>query len=414
MQVFRSLGVIFFLTLLFASFAGIASAEPPDSALSKAKSSINQLAPLVQAGIITKSQADDATKLYINQASTAVGHSVTLDEVMAAPDTNAPVATSLTPLQKFAGLITFVNVLWVGAIIVGVLCISYLFGSYVVILAALFKQIPIGFYELVFYGGSLIVLIVGLFVPAIAQQYVGFFGCLLVAAALGFTVARVHDEPDKLFDKVRVFLTHGFGFSFTLFVVWTITAIVYNSQLIGIIAVGALLSSLGFSFIASPLCYIIGFRNENVVGRTTAVAFLILIAAVVSRIVGLNQAIGTLFIPGALLLGSFVGYLGLLISSSKWSDVFISRASYWMMQLVTLIAGLAALFVGSVFGIGELQKIGGTFFVLWGVEKLLEIPATDKRGYAAVGLLTSAVVFGFCLFVRSHTGVFTPYLFLPG
>ena len=71
------------------------------------------------------------------------------------------------------------------------------------------------------------------------------------------------------------------------------------------------------------------------------------------------------FEEGALFLGSFVGYLGLLISSSsKWYGRN-NPGRYLFAQIVTFIAGGLAIFIGATFGIGELLKIGGTFFVLW-------------------------------------------------
>jgi len=106
-------------------------------------------------------------------------------------------------------------------------------------------------------------------------------------------------------------------------------------------------------------------------------------------------------------MGSFVGFLGLLIASSRW---YPKRFPYAYLQFVTIVAGLAALFVGSLWQIGELQKIGGTFFVLYVLEKLCEIPIEKRKNYAYLGLVVSGLFFGFCMMVRSHPETFQPYL----
>lgn len=146
------------------------------------------------------------------------------------------------------------------------------------------------------------------------------------------------------------------------------------------------------------------------VASASAAAFAILTAYVIARALGADPSILRMFEGGALFLGSFVGYLGLLITSSRWYDG--KSRNYVLFQFGTIAAGVAALFVGSYFGISELQKIGGTFFVLYLLEKIIEIPARSARGYAAVGLVASLAIFGFCMYVKHDPETLRPYVFM--
>ena len=97
--------------------------------------------------------------------------------------------------------------------------------------------------------------------------------------------------------------------------------------------------------------------------------------------------------------GCILGYLGLLIASGK----YYPAKSYAFMQFLTIIAGIGALFIGSVFGITELQRIGGTFFVLYIIEKVMwDIPKKSLLAYALWGMIVSGALYAGALFIKSH------------
>ncbi|HSD12782.1 MAG TPA: hypothetical protein VLC10_04450 [Patescibacteria group bacterium] len=388
--------------LMLALLAGTASAQQPDVAarLADARHGVIALQQTADAGIITRTQAEEGTRRYLAQAAEAAGHPVTLDQLMAAPDpSGAASPAQLTALQRFAGLITFVNILWVIGIALGVICFAFLFGSYVVELVKLLVNVPLAFYEVVFYAGSLGLAIWGRSLSPGVAPYVGLTGCLLFGAAVMFT-AKAHKSLNL----------GGALVSATMCLAWSIAALSYGSSLLGFIAVAALMSAFGFSVLVMPLAYCIGFKDEASIGRATAAAFSILTAYVIVRALGADPSILRVFEGGALFLGSFVGYLGLLITSSRWYDG--KSRNYVLFQFGTIAAGVAALFVGSYFGISELQKIGGTFFVLYLLEKIIEIPAKSARGYAAVGLVASLAIFGFCMYVKHDPETLRPYVFM--
>lgn len=91
------------LMLLLTQVAG-AQSQDTSSQLVQIKHSIITVQDLEQRGLITPSEADRAIAFYVAQASQLVGHPLTVQQILAVPD---PPQQSLTPLQEFAGAITF-------------------------------------------------------------------------------------------------------------------------------------------------------------------------------------------------------------------------------------------------------------------------------------------------------------------
>ena len=353
---------------------------------------------LEQQGILTHPEAEKSIAYYLAQASKTAGRTLTLNEIMATPD---PTPQKLTPLQEFAGAIDFLRVIMVLGIIAVGGAVAYLFRYYVEKLVRFLKSVPVVVYEIVFYAASLGCGIWGWLLPEPIHKYIGLLACLLFAGALGFSASH-HRH-----------LAHVFLFSILLFLVWAPTAILFGSSLIGFFAVGALLSALGFNMLIQTVFASIRFRDATVIESATFAAFLILALFIGLRVVGALIPALAVFESGSLVLGSFVGYSGLLISSNRWYGQY-QRERYWGFQVVAIIAGIGALFFGSVFQIGELQKIGGTFFVLYCLVKLVEIPIRSRPVFAlliaVVGIMTTC----FCWFALTHPELFRQWLFLPG
>ncbi len=395
----RKLTMMFGIVLaLFVLLTHVAFAQTNDNIpqIIQIKHSILTIQELEQQGLLTPAEADRSIAYYVAQASKAAGHHLTLQQIMATPD---PVPQTLTPLQEFAGAIDFLRIILVLAVLAVVGAVVYLFRYYVVKLLQLLKNVPVVVYEMVFYAASLGCGIWGWLLPEPMHGSLGLSACLLFAGALGFSASH------------HRYLADGFHFSIILFLVWTIAALLLGSSFIGFIAVGALLSALGFSVLITPLCYGFGFRDETTLGRATVAAFAVLALFIGLRLVGALLPALAVFEFGALFLGSFVGYTGLLISSSRW---YADKKNYWAFQVVTIIAGVGALFFGSVFHINELQKIGGTFFVLYCIEKLMEIPAKSKPAFALLLAIVGILTIGFCWFSLVHPDLFRQWLFLPG
>lgn len=390
------------LAALFASAALPTFAEEasPQPDLTPMKHAVAALDECAAKGIITEAQAQQGTSLYLARAKEAAGREVTIIDLAKFAASSAPqTEAKLTALQKFAGFVTFTNVMWCFAIILGVACFAYLARDLIVSLMTVFvllASLPLIVYEVICYlGSSGVVLYATRFGPETAP-YVALTGCLLFAAALGLTFR------ERGFPKIE-------AASFLLAIAWGAAAVKFESQLIGFFAVIALMSGLGFSAASTPLCYAIGFRDRDAVGRATSASLMILGAYVAAHIYGQSNPIAKIFEPGALFMGSFVGYIGVLISSSRFY-CRASDSSYALRQFFAVALGVAALYFGSVWQISELQKIGGTFFALYIIEKFTDVPAESARGYAVTGLVLSGAIYWFCLVFKQNPDFWRTYL----
>lgn len=398
------------LVLLFAtSLAGAPEATPekatapPDvtpaqaTELAGLRQGILTVTDLAEQGIITDAQAKQGILRYVSKAKEVVGRDITAGEIFLLDTDTATAAAGqeLSALQKFAGLITFVNIMWVLAILLGVACFTYLAGGWVVALIVAFAVIPLAVWEALFLLAGLGLAGYGTTLSPEIAPYVGFTGCMLFGGGLAFVLKnhRLKKHIDSLF--------------LVLAAVSGLFAVLYGSVLIGFLAVVALMGALGFSVAVLPMCYVIGFRDDDAVVRATTAGFFVLLLFVGLTIGGNDIGVFSVFRTGSLWMGSFVGFLGLLIASSKW---YAKRSSYVLLQIVTLVAGVAALLVGSIWQIPELQRIGGTFFVLWVLEKFIEIPVESAKGYAYLGLCASGLLYGAFTVVKAYPETLGPYL----
>jgi hypothetical protein len=162
----------------------------------------------------------------------------------------------------------------------------------------------------------------------------------------------------------------------------------------------ALESFLGFSVWVLPLCYVIGFRDKQVIPRAMVTSVFLLVIYFIMQNSAVAAPYFTIFSKGIVYMATFVYFIGLLITSSRY---YLSKndPSYLWMQLLTIVSGVAAMYVGSVFDAPELRGVGGTFFFLYILEKYAEIPRITKHwawGTFGFGLL----LYGLAMFMKAH------------
>lgn len=309
--------------------------------------------------------------------------------------------------DKSGGFFTFLNVVWFLASLVVVialcwLCFSY-FGPY---------SIEILGYVLCVFG-----LVSGAIWPSIGIWFV-VPACFLLIGLLALTHG-LHFKGDKNRNNwEEQQLRPGSGWlNFSFYqaqaaictVVYGVAAIYYQSTVLGFFTVLALESLLGFTVVVAPFCIGLGFPSDNVIPRATFASFLILAVSLFAKIGGYDAGPFTVFQPGAFFVGTFVYFLGLLITSSwyyyAWGRSKERMNSFWAMQVLTLLSGGAALYIGSVFGIGALLGVGGTFFVIYLLEKYTELP-WNEIGFAWGLLGAGLLLFGFALFAYHHPQYF--------
>src|SRR3989338_3137439 len=285
----------------------------------------------------------------------------------------------LTGLQVVVGFITWMNILRVFAIVIGVVCAAYLLFRLFGWLFEIFKYIPKEVYEVLGYATSIALVISAYWLSETNQLWPLLGGCLLFGAML--IITRVIHELKENYSRF-------FG---TLSLVWSAVALFYQSDYVGFISVAAFMGMLGFSAFVIPCGYVVGFRGKDELSSATSAAFFTLVGFVALRVIGKDLPYIHVFEQGALWLGSFFGFLGLLIASSRWYE---NRTLYPFMQVITIVAGMAAIGAGSLFDIPQLLGIGGTFFVLYLIEKPFEIPTQSMVGRALIGLFVASGIGG--------------------
>jgi hypothetical protein len=261
-----------------------------------------------------------------------------------------------------------------------------------------------------------------------------FAGCVNLSYWLHWirprnNTARIGDAASSTSDSVY-FGPIPFSFPTVLFglctIVWGAAAIVYHAvfpnagipNFLAFISVIALQSFLGFSVITAPGCIALGWQKDKQVPKSTLSSLVLLLAYISIALGGIEVTESMkLFENGCLFMGAFVYYLGLLVMSSKWYSYtdkmdpqtkkvrkeWLTR--YLVMQAVTIISGLAALYLGATFHMGALLGIGGTFFVIYLLGKYYEIPWKGV-GWAWSCLGVALALYFFVGFAGQHAEYF--------
>lgn len=381
------------------SSVSVGEEEYPDSVLQellREQLAIAVIDEMGKLGEITPAQQNTAVDRHLAKAREVAGKHLTVEAIAKLQSQTSRVTEEIDQepfFKRVLGLDTFMGIVLIIVGIIGIICL-------IIILVKI--NLPVEFYEAAGYALSGFLLIYGNTCSESVRDFVTFPGAFLGCGMLVASIA-IHRLGEKFtsvayFSVITVFLAT--------------CAILTHNSITGFVTAIALMSALGFSVITLPGCYVIGFddrdgKDKAVLARATSAGFLLILVFGLLRVLGSTTSAAHLFESGALWMGSFVGYLGLLIASSRWYD---GHKNYILKQVVVLMAGVGALFFGSVFGISELQKIGGTFFVLWMVEKFLEIPAKSLVGHCTVGLVTCGWVYIIALFIKAHLGVLAPYL----
>ncbi len=381
---------------------------------------------LLDHNLITRQEAEKASNFYCEQVTQIVGHTVKAEQISALTaeaKNNAGFGVFLNSVIILAGFILLLS--GIGLItyylrdILKSLpssfyeCASYIATGFLLSAGMLGKSFSILFLTI----DPLWFVVPGAF---------AFAGCVNLSYYLHWrhphkakTTNSVEKQPVQ-----EVFFGPGFfTFPTVLFalctLVWGGMAICYHQafpqagipHFIAFIAVMALQSFLGFSVITAPGCIALGWGQKDKVPKSTLASFILLVAYLGTILSGTALPEATkLFQTGCLFMGAFVYYLGLLVMSNKWycwpnsykfqqklesqqkNDSQEERESqekrllemkliagqqrtrYLIMQAITIISGVAAFYIGNSFHIGSLLGIGGTFFVIYLLEKYYEIP----------------------------------------
>lgn len=327
-----------------------------------------------------------------------------------------PSCAPLTGLQVAAGYVTFANIVKLIAVLAGAGFAWIFFGHVIQHLLRVFMLIPLSVYKALGYLVSFALLVwsygvanghgawlVGAHWSALNDlaRYVGVIGAL----GLGVSVLG------SLADWAEV---HGAGphpeqtSAMILAVLMGAIALLLDNPIVGAFAVVALMAFFGFFIIAFPGVVTLGYDSDKALFSGTLASFLILVPATLA--VAHQGSLGPVevFRAGIFWITTLSGYTGLLILATFHFSRHLGR--YLAMQAVMVLMGLAALYFGSVYDIGELQKIGGTFFVVYLMSKPWDLPKTNVLMWSGLGLFTCVALFLLMREVGQHPAQWAAWL----
>ena len=365
--------------------------------LQQAQCSLKTIEELVSEGIISTTEAKNIQTDYLakfkNILPPNIDSSADLDEVI------KNVGDSQGFWQSIQGVFSFAKIIAIFSSFLLTIALGWLASLYLI---PLLKLIPLAVYEVLVYLVCVGAISTGYWIGADYIQYITLSACLGLIGALGFSYGQHKSFYRQLKEKIGI---DAFSLdTLLLFLVWSAVAIVYQNVLIGFLAIIALEAFCGFSIVVMPLTYFIGFRHRDAIARTMLISLILLIAELTVKISDTNLPYFDIFAPGMRFMGTFVYFLGLLIVSSKW---YYSKNSgrYLLMQGLTIVSGIIAFYIGSVWQISQLQGIGGTLFVLYILEKYFELPWSRKTfAWAALGL--SLLLYGCAWLISSYPELF--------
>ncbi|MUG93346.1 hypothetical protein F7734_13285 [Scytonema sp. UIC 10036] len=369
--------------------------------LTAIKYSLTTVDDLESRGVLSVDLANLQRKYYLTNAQTLLSSPVAPEQLTALLKNYDKLhdVQTLSIKQRIAGFFTFVNIIWFASSILLVIAIGWLVALY--LLPILFA-IPPGVYEIIIYAVCLTSIVGGREFASGIAEFIALPGCLGLIGALTFSEYLHRKALQQFYEESKI---DRFSlYSLILFCIWAAVAIAYNSVTIAFLSVISLETFLGFSVLVMPLCYFIGFRERKVIPRTTAASFLLLVFYVGLKITQTDIAYLNIFSSGALFMGAFVYFIGLLILSSKWHG-HNNLWHYVGLQILTIVSGVAAIFIGSVWHIAQLQGIGGTFLFLYLLEKYWELP-WKKQSWAWATLGLAVLLYLSSLIVRMYPQYF--------
>jgi len=295
----------------------------------------------------------------------------------------------LTPLQHAAGFITFVNVMWVIAVGLGVVCIGMLAAFY----ARELKNVPKAVWEGLLYLSGLGLTVGGALVDSVAAEFIGLAGVCLFGLGLGFSANwRRWKKPTPILVMFSI--------------VGCAVAVAYDSYVLGTLGIIATMITVGVGLAFER---VIDWFGDHELLYVSAIAFFFVGIYVLGEVAILELGALAVFGPGAIYLGAWAGFGSLVFSASTYRTK-LGAVDYLVLQPLTALICVGGMAVGEVLSIPDLAENAGSFFVLWLFSKFIDIPKDNVPQTAFIGLAAAASVWCVAWFARTHPDLVGPYL----
>merc|ERR1719329_315289 len=327
-------------------------------------------------------------------AADLVGRPVTADEICSLRADLVLAQGHRSVWQRVRGFFSFVNALWLGAIFGITISIGPVIWEITKPLRKFFKRLALklrtaliwfaekilvplvsrlhmwGVWEALAHFLSLALVVQGVRLP----QDPGLVVCVSGIVGSGFSMLysfRLHAARLNN-DKLESALVH---FTYLVFGVLACPlAVLFQSTLLGYLAVGCVLSFLGLSGAMSPLCYAIGWDDEESAVLSCAAGAFSVAAFGAARAAGLEIEVLAPFVSPVSVLGGLTYYLSLLILSSRhYTGTKAQENKYMAYNFGMLVSIVVWQAFGRIFGMVGLVSTSTVFLVLWCLEKSEEL-----------------------------------------
>lgn len=199
------------------------------------------------------------------------------------------------------------------------------------------------------------------------------------------------------------------NFSAILMIIWAAIALFYQSSFVGFIAVGALMSFIGFSIIVTPFCHAFGFDNDEAMARGTIAGILIATGYAVCDALGVNTGYIQVFETGALYLGTFVAGIGILIISCKW----YKKESYLASNIFAVMIFIFGIGLSLLFGVRPISSMLIVFGLLYVTEKIIEIPVESSIAFGIHLIASGGFLFAAWKWISDNPNIVMQFQNLP-
>ena len=286
------------------------------------------------------------------------------------------------------GFFNFVNIMWlaVGAILT--VSLLWVFAAYVL---PVLIELPAPLLELMAWLTSAgFVYFPSLYIEGGGAVALALVGCVGLALCVGYSFfLRLRSE--SLWAARSYFLIVG--------LLWGWVALLYGSTAIGVITVVALLAFTG-SFVFPFIDEV--FQERVIVPTTLLTSGIALATFVVLHVANISTQLDV-FAPGVFWICG-VAYAGscMTLASRHYGSLDFG---YLAGQIIAIMSGVAAIYLGSVYNIPNLQEIGGSFLALYLIEKFFDLP-WNKDHWALVSLAFAGLLYAGVRFAETHPQYF--------
>ena len=295
------------------------------------------------------------------------------------------------PDPNAGAIISLSSVLWVTSIIALTIGLGGLFRPVFVALLTLISPLA---WEILAHGMSLGLIYQGIQWGERLGEFTALTGSILESSMAMWRVQQSDKIRRAKYGGLQDGGDHLTALFTFIFVLHSTTAVVLSSQLHGIVAVMSLLATMGFFLAAHPAMEVfIGFTGPTALHRTMLVSILLLGAFATAYVQAKEHWLITPFQTGVFFGCTFAYCLGQTIVSNCWymkseERRKVSVLDYVFPQIVVLVTFSGLLFLGHRFELDSMRHVTGVFYVLWVLEKVVELP------WEKVGVSGAMVIIG--------------------